>query len=77
MQELLRQRVPIIGPEMTEAFVGRRILDHAIEVTFASAWSRHPADRRLEDTFWPDIALRYDHFAVEVYAAIGVGGDLG
>lgn len=77
MQELLRQRVPLVGTEMTEAFVGRRLVDRAVEVTFVSAWPRLPADRRLEDIFWPDIALRYDHFAVEVYAAVGIGADIG
>lgn len=77
MQELLRQRVPLVGTEMTDAFVGRRIVDRAVDVTFVSAWRRLPTDRRLEDTFWPDIALRYDHFAVDVYAAVGVGGDIG
>lgn len=77
MQEMLRQRVPLVGTEMTEAFVGRRIVDRAVDVTFVSAWRRQPADRRLEDTFWPDIALRYDHFAVEVYAAVGMDGEVG
>jgi hypothetical protein len=76
MQELLRQRVPLIGTEMTEAFVGRRIVDRAVDVAFVSAWRRVPEDRRLEDTFWPDIALRYDHFAVEVYEAVGIDGDI-
>jgi len=76
MQELLRQRVPLIGDEMTEAFVGRRMVERAVEVTFVSTWSRPPADRRLEDTFWPDIALRYDHFAVDVYAVLGIDGDI-
>ena len=72
MQQLLRQRAPLIGDEMTEAYVGRRMVGSAVEVTFVSAWSRPPADRPLEEAFWPDIALRYDEFRVEVYAAMGV-----
>jgi hypothetical protein len=76
MQELLRQRVPLVGDEMTEAFVGRRIVGRAVEVSFVSTWSRPPADRRLEDSFWPDIALQYDHFAVEVYAVLGIGPNI-
>ena len=72
MQNLLRQRAPLIGDEMAEAWVGRRLVDRAVEVTFVSAWRRLPADRRLDEAFWPDIALRYDHFIVEVYAAVGV-----
>lgn len=67
MQDLLRQRAPLVGDDMTEAYIGRRLHNGAIEVTFVSAWRRIPSDRRLEDTFWPDIALRYDEFHVEVY----------
>jgi hypothetical protein len=70
MLELLRQRMPLVGDDMCEAYVGRRIVDRAVEVTFVSAWRRLPPDRRLEDTFWQDIALRYDEFDVEVYLAI-------
>jgi hypothetical protein len=74
MQDLLRRRAPLIGDEMTEAYVGRRIMGRAVEVVFVSAWQRIPVDRRLEDTFWPDMALRYDHFEVEVYTALSVTG---
>ena len=72
MQALMRERAPLIGDEMTEAYVGRRMVGPAVEVTFVSAWSRPPADRPLEEAFWPDIALRYDVFRVEVYATMGV-----
>jgi hypothetical protein len=74
MLELLRQRVPLIGDEMTEAYVGRRMLDRSVEVAFVSAWRRLPTDRVLEDTFWQDIALRYDEFSVEVYGTMGISG---
>ena len=70
MQNILRQRAPLIGEEMAEAWVGRRLAGRAVEVTFVSAWRRLPSDHRLEDAFWPDIALRYDEFAVEVYSAV-------
>jgi heme-degrading monooxygenase HmoA len=72
MQNLLRERAPLIGDEMAEAWVGRRITGRAIEVTFVSTWRRAPADRALDDAFWPDIALRYDQFVVEVYSAVSV-----
>ena len=62
MLDLLRQQAPLIGDEMSEAFVGRRIVDRAVEVTFLSAWRTLPKDRSLEEPFWPDMALRYDHF---------------
>jgi len=72
MQNLLRQRAPLIGDEMAEAWVGRRLTGRAVEVTFVSTWRRQPDDRRLDEAFWPDIALRYDQFAVEVYSPVGV-----
>ena len=72
MQNLLRQRAPLIGDEMTEAWVGRRLIGREVEVTFVSAWGRLPSDQALDVAFWPDIALRYDEFVVEVYAAVGV-----
>jgi len=71
MQNLLRQRAPLIGDEMAEAWVGRRLTGRAIEVTFVSTWRRLPTDRPLEEAFWPDIALRYDKFVVEVYTTVG------
>jgi hypothetical protein len=71
MQQLLRERLPTIGDEVCEAYVGRRFAGAAIEITFVSAWQRLPQDRRLEESFWPDIALRYDAFTVEVYEAVG------
>ncbi len=74
MLETLRQRVPLIGGEMTEAYVGRRIIDRSVEVAFVSAWHRLPTGRVLEDTFWPDIALRYDEFTVDVYTTVGISG---
>ena len=74
MLETLRQRVPLIGDEMTEAYVGRRMVDRSVEVTFVSAWQRLPTDRVLHDPFWTDIALRYDEFTVEVYTTMGISG---
>lgn len=74
MLDLLRQRAPLIGAEMSEAFVGRRIVDRAVEVTFLSAWRVVPEDHVLEDSFWPDIALRYDQFEVGVYHTVPIGG---
>jgi hypothetical protein len=72
--ETLRQRVPLVGDDMTEAYVGRRIIDRSVEVAFVSAWQRLPADRVLEEAFWPDIVLRYDEFTVEVFTTMGISG---
>ncbi len=70
MQELLRERLPSVGPEMTEAYVGRRLAARGVDVTFVSLWQARPADQPLEDPFWPDIAIQYDEFSVEVYGPV-------
>lgn len=72
MQDLLRHRAPLIDDAMAEAWVGRRLTGRAVEVTFVSTWRRLPTGLALDQAFWPDIALRYDRFAVEVYEAAGV-----
>ena len=72
MLELLRQRAPLIGDEMSEAYVGRRMVDRTVEVTFVSAWRVAPEDRSLRESFWPDIALRYDHFQVDVFDVVPI-----
>jgi hypothetical protein len=70
MQELLRQRLKSIGPEMTEAYVGRRLLGRTVDVTFVSAWQGVPQDQQLDAPFWPDISIQYDEFNVEVYGQL-------
>src|SRR5215212_2888601 len=70
MQELLRARMPLLGPEMTEAYVGRRLHGRAVDVTFISAWQAIPPDQPLDEPFWSDISVRYDEFSVEVYGAL-------
>ena len=70
MQDLLRERLGSIGPEMTEAYVGRRLLGRTVDVTFVSAWQDVPAQQALEGPFWPDISIRYDEFSVEVYRPV-------
>jgi len=70
MQQLLRDRLPAVGPEMLEAYVGRRVVGRAVDVAFVSTWEGRSGDLRLHETFWPDISLQYDTFTVEVYAAV-------
>jgi hypothetical protein len=67
MQQLLRDRLASIGPEMTEAYVGRRLVGRTVDVIFVSAWQHLPARQSLEGPFWPDISIHYDEFDVEVY----------
>lgn len=70
MQEVLRARLDSIGPEMTEAYVGRRLAGRAVDVTFVSIWRERPADLALEGPFWADITVQYDEFSVEVFGPV-------
>jgi hypothetical protein len=70
MQDLLRERLSSVGPEMSEAYVGRRLLGRTLDVTFVSVWQARPPGQRLEDPFWPDISIQYDEFSVEVYGPV-------
>jgi hypothetical protein len=70
MQELLRERLSSLGPEMTEAYVGRPLLGRTVDVTFVSVWQAYPPGQPLEDAFWPDITIQYDEFSVEVYGPV-------
>ena len=77
MLNLLRQRLPLVGDDITEAYVARRLVGRAVEVAFVSAWRRIPEDRPLEEPFWPDIALQYDRFTVEVFRHVGGAAPIG
>lgn len=70
MQEVLRERLASIGPEMTEAYVGRRLLGRTVDVAFVSAWRDVLPNQPLDAPFWPDISIRYDEFSVEVYRPV-------
>jgi len=72
MQDLLRERAPLIGDDMTEAYVGRRVDGRHVEVTFVSAWQRIPDAMPLDQPFWPDISTRYDEFFVAVYEPLAL-----
>ena len=71
MLNLLRERVPLVEDAMSTAYICRRITDAGIEVSFVSVWQRAPAGFALDQMLWPDIALRYDGFSVEVYPPDG------
>jgi hypothetical protein len=70
MQDLLRERAPLIDDDMTEAYVGRRVDGRHVEVTFVSAWQRIPEEMPLDQPFWPDISTRYDEFFLAVYVPL-------
>jgi hypothetical protein len=67
IQQELRRRIPELGPEVVEAYVGRRISDRMVEVAFITLWSRPPSDRLLEEPVFLDVAERYASYAIEVY----------
>jgi hypothetical protein len=77
IQAELRTRMHALEPEMSEAYVGRRILGSEVEIAFISAWGREPALRSLDDPFWPDISARYDDFHVATYEPIASGAAVG
>lgn len=72
MLEALRERVPLLGDPVVEAYTGRRLLGREVCVTFVSTWHDVPAGQDLEAALWPDIALRYDSFEVCVYRTITI-----
>ena len=67
IQQELRRRVPELGGDVVEAYVGRRIRDRMVEVAFVTLWSGRPARLTLEDPVFPDVAERYASYAIEVY----------
>lgn len=73
IQAELRTRMHALDPEMTEGYVGRRILGSEVEIAFVSAWRTAPAGRSLDAPFWPDISARYDAFEVATYDPIASG----
>jgi heme-degrading monooxygenase HmoA len=70
IQQELRARMHDLDVSMTEAYVGRRIVETDVEVAFISAWEHAPAGRSLDEPLWPDISTRYDSFLVETYLSI-------
>jgi heme-degrading monooxygenase HmoA len=73
IQEEIRQRMHLLEPEMTEGYIGRRLLGAEVEIAFVSAWSRTPAGRDLAAPVWPDVAARYTTFGLEIYRPIVSG----
>ena len=67
IQRVLRERMHLLGSEMTEGYVGRRILGNDVEIAFISAWDREPEGRSLDAPIWPDISAGYDAFEVATF----------
>jgi hypothetical protein len=70
IQQELRKRMHLLAPEMTEGYIGRRILGNDVEIAFISAWEREPAGRSLDAPMWPDISAGYDAFHVATFRPV-------
>jgi hypothetical protein len=69
----MRQRLPLVGPEMVEAYVGRRLVEGGVEIAFVSIWERITDVRQLEVPVWPDLASRKESFGVQTLFAVRGG----
>jgi len=70
IQQEIRARIGAFGGEVSEAYVGRRIRERAVEVAFVSLWAGWPADLPLDEPLWHDVAERYESYWIEVYDEI-------
>ena len=73
IQHELRERMHLLEADMTEGYVGRRILGGDVEIAFISAWEREPAGRSLDAPVWPDISASYDAFEVATFRPLARG----
>lgn len=73
LQQALRRRVPALDEAMREAYVARRMLGESVEVAFVSCWDAE-AEPSIDGPFWPEIAERYEAFAVSVFRTLASGG---
>jgi hypothetical protein len=67
IQQELRRRLPGLGPELLDAYVGRRIRGRSVEILLVATWTTEPPDHPLDEPLWPDITARYREFLVETY----------
>lgn len=75
IQQELRRNLPDLPPEVTEAWICRRVLESDVEIAFISTWAAAPTGRALDEPLWPSISARYDVFDVGVHEVMieGVG----
>ena len=77
IQKELRTRLPDLGPEALEAWVGRRVHGADVEIAFVSMWSTVPPGVALDEPLWPSISDRYQTFRIAVHEVVleGSGAD--
>lgn len=73
IQQELRARLPRLGSELVDAYVGRRIRGQSVEVLLVATWTKEPSDHPLDEPLWPDITARYREFLIETYAPVASG----
>ncbi len=66
----LRRRMPGIGSEMTEGYVGRRIVGDSVEVAFVSVWQVDRPGQPLDQPLWRDLSTRYSSFEIATFALL-------
>jgi hypothetical protein len=67
IQRDLRSRIADLGPELVDAYVGRRVKGSSVELAFISTWTAAAAGRDLDEPIWPEISAQYDVFAIRVF----------
>ena len=67
IQRELRTRLGDLGPEVVDAYIGRRVKGSSVEIGFVSTWTDEVDAARLEQPIWPHISDQYDTFALRVF----------
>jgi len=67
IQRELRSRLADLGPEVVDAYVGRRVKGSEVEIAFISTWTDAAGGVRLDEPIWPDISTQYDAFSLRVF----------
>jgi hypothetical protein len=70
IQRELRSRLGGLGPEVVEAYIGRRVRGASVEIAFVSTWTDEVSVDRLEQPVFPDISAQYDTFWIRLFDVI-------
>jgi hypothetical protein len=67
IQRELRTRLPRLGSEVVDAYIGRRVIESSVQIAFVSTWTADVERRTLEQPVWPDISAQYETFWLELF----------
>jgi hypothetical protein len=70
IQRDLRNRLGELGPEVVDAYIGRRVKGSLVEIGFISTWTDAVPAAQLEQPIWPDISEQYDTFSLRVFRVL-------